>query len=483
MTDTDSLNIKNNLRPARWRLRPNERRVLLVFGDFAVAVLALAIALIVWAQDPKEWLNFSYIFLRERPPFWFYLLPFGWVILMIQLYDVRRAARRQETVVGVFFAAAISLVVYVLVFFFLSAPDLPLPRRGVAVFIGVTALLTILWRLLYIRIFTAPQFMRRVLIVGAGRAGSTLVRVTRALWPLPFFLVGFIDDDPEKIGTEIEGVKVLGGGDRLLEILQREMVTDLIFAITGDMQTQTFQSILTAGERGVDVTTMPIVYEELLGRVPIFLLHSDWILRSFVDQVHAGGLYAMSKRLLDLVGGLVGMLMLALVFPFIALSIIIDDGFPIFYRQIRLGKNGQPYNIVKFRTMRRDAEKDGKARMATENDDRATRVGRFLRKSHLDELPQFVSVVIGDMSLVGPRAERPELVDHLQKKVPFYRARLFVKPGLTGWAQVNFGYASTVEDTAVKLEYDLYYIKHRNLALDLTTLVRTIGTVVGLRGQ
>ncbi len=133
--------------------------------------------------------------------------------------------------------------------------------------------------------------------------------------------------------------------------------------------------------------------------------------------------------------------------------------------------------------MRQDAEKDGKARVTVENDERITRVGKILRKSHLDELPQFINVLRGEMSLVGPRAERLELVQSLQKKVPFYRARLLVKPGITGWAQVNFGYAATVEDTAIKLEYDLYYIMHRNLLLDLLILLRTVGTVVGFKGQ
>ncbi len=228
---------------------------------------------------------------------------------------------------------------------------------------------------------------------------------------------------------------------------------------------------------------MPLVYEEILGRVPILLLQSDWILRSFVDQSHAGGFYEVAKRLLDIFGGIIGLILLIICAPFISLAILLETGHPIFFSQDRLGINGQVYRITKFRTMRQDAEKDGKARMATENDDRVTRIGRFLRKSHLDELPQFLSVLIGTMSLVGPRAERPELVDTLQEEIPFYRARLFVKPGITGWAQVNYGYASTIQQTIIKLEYDLYYIKHRNLFLDILIILRTAGAVFGLKGQ
>jgi lipopolysaccharide/colanic/teichoic acid biosynthesis glycosyltransferase len=138
---------------------------------------------------------------------------------------------------------------------------------------------------------------------------------------------------------------------------------------------------------------------------------------------------------------------------------------------------------MKFRTMRKDAEADGQARMAVENDERVTRLGRFWRKTHLDELPQFFNVLKGEMSLVGPRAERPEFVEKLQKRIPFYRARLFVKPGLSGWAQINQRYAATIEESGVKLEYDLYYIKKRNLMLDFLILFRTLGNVIGLKGQ
>jgi lipopolysaccharide/colanic/teichoic acid biosynthesis glycosyltransferase len=204
--------------------------------------------------------------------------------------------------------------------------------------------------------------------------------------------------------------------------------------------------------------------------------------RSFVDQYHTSGLYDVGKRLLDIVGSLVGMFFLILLLPFIYLAIALESGRPIFFKQTRLGKNGCEYLITKFRTMNKDAEGDGKARMAQENDERVTRLGRFLRKSHIDELPQFINVLKGEMSLVGPRAERPEFVNHLQKRIPFYRARLFVKPGLTGWAQINQRYAATVEETGIKLEYDLYYIKNQNLVLDFYILLRTVGQVVGLRG-
>jgi len=322
-----------------------------------------------------------------------------------------------------------------------------------------------------------------VIIIGAGRSGSTLAKVVGEQHSLPFRLVGLVDDDPGKGGCIIEGYPVLGGCGQLLEIIESERISDLIFSISNEMTPDMFESVMKAEEQGVIVTSMPIAYEEILGRVPIFLLQADWILRNFLDQIHVSGFYEMIKRIMDILGGLTGCLLMVLVFPFVSLGILIDSGYPIFYSQNRCGKSGRLYKIFKFRTMARDAEKDGHARVAVENDERITRIGNILRKSHLDEIPQFINVLRGDMSLVGPRAERPELVEKFQKELPFYRARLLVPPGLTGWAQVNYGYASTLDEMAKKLEYDLYYIKHRNLLLDITILLRTFGAVAGLRGQ
>ncbi len=467
-------------KPIFWRLRPNERRTVLLIGDLLVTLVALFIALYFWAYR-DNWLDFSWEFLKSRPDFWFYSMPLVWIILMTELYDVRRASRSKDTLMGIMTATGLGLGIYFVVFFFAAKGSLP--RFSVAMFILSVFFLTLLWRMAYINVFTAPQFMRRVLVIGAGRSGVVLAQVVRETWPPPFYLAGFIDDDPDKRGQSFEERPVLGGSQNLMTAVKEQNISDLVFAISGDMNSEMFRVLMQAEEQGVEITTMPIVYEELLGRVPIFLLQSDWLLRSFVDQAHAGQLFELAKRALDLIGGLIGSLMLLVLFPLIAVLILLDDGFPIIYTQERIGRSGRVYKILKFRTMCKDAEKDGKARLAQENDDRVTRIGHLLRKSHLDEMPQFLNVLAGEMGLVGPRAERPELVEEMQECIPFYRARLLVKPGLTGWAQINQAYATTMDEMAVKLEYDLYYIKHRNLMLDITILLQTFGQVFGFRGQ
>lgn len=475
-------------RPA-LRLRPNEHRVLLLVGDLIASVSAAFIALYVWQQYSLYQLISSGIkperaelMLRIEVPIWFYLLPLGWLLLMLELYDPHVAVSWPRTLRGISVAALVGMLVYSLVFFFNREPG-ALPRIVVGAFLLVASIMTLIWRGAYVRLYTSSGLQRRVLIVGAGKAGLTLARVHNTANPKPFSLIGYIDDDHRKLGRRYEGFPVVGPSKDLLTIIDQYRISDVVVAITGEVQGTTFQTLLDVQERGVEVTRMPTVYEEITQRVPIHHLESDWLIRSFVDQLRVSVVYEALKRLLDIIGGILGLAVLVPISPIIAVAILVDSGRPILYSQDRVGKGGQDFTIHKFRTMHRDAEADGSYNPASENDKRVTRFGHFLRRTHLDEFPQFWNVLRGDMSLVGPRAERAQLVPEYQKQVPFYRARLLVKPGLTGWAQINYGYVVNVKETAVKLEYDLYYIKHRSLLMDVTIMLRTIGTVLGRKGR
>ncbi len=480
-----------NLSPAsHLRLRPSEHRTLLFLGDLLMSVVSVFAAVLTWREYSRLVLLADNIkpkvveqlLQNIKVPYWFYFLPIAWLLLMIELYEPRAASNWRKTLRGVAIAAFVGLVAYSLVFIIRLDPG-GLPRVGVGAFLVYSSALTLLWRSLYIRFYTSAGQMRRMLIVGAGKAGHTLAEVYRSLNPPPFNFIGFVDDDPKKLGKSVYGLPVLGGSAQLLDLIDLYHISDIVVAINGVIQGQTFQTILDAQEQGIEVTRMPTLYEEMTGRVPIHHLESDWVVRSFIDQARVSGFYLLVKRLVDILGGLVGLLIFALIFPFTALAILLDSGLPIFYSQIRSGKGGRTFKIYKFRTMCQDAEADGQARLAEQNDPRVTRVGNFLRRTRLDEFPQFWNVLTGEISLVGPRAERPELVDTFQKQIPFYRARLLVKPGVTGWAQINYGYVSTVGDTAVKLEYDLYYIKHRTLGMDLNIILRTVGTMLSGKGR
>lgn len=481
----------------RLRLRPSEQRLILLLGDLIASAGAVALSLYVWYQlslDGKVEYLLSRGYSLERAerlapqlinlniPYWFYLLPLVWLLLMVDSYELHTAANWKKTLRGIAVAPIVGLVGYSVIFTINQDPT-SLPRIGIGAFLLFASLLTLGWRAIYIRLYTSSGLMRRIVFVGAGKAGHSLADIYRKLNPPPFLLLGFVDDDPKKQGKSVHGFAVLGTSKKLLDILEDYQISDIVVAINGEIKGETFQAILDAQEKGIEVTRMPILYEEMTQRVPVEHLESDWVIRSFVDQVRVSGMYELFKRLMDVIGGLMGSLIFLLIYPFVALAIVIESGLPVLYSQERLGKGGRLFRIYKFRSMKQNAEADGEAKLAAVNDPRVTRVGDFIRRTRLDELPQFVSVLMGEMSLVGPRAERPELVAQFQRQIPFYRARLLVKPGLTGWAQINYGYVASVKETMVKLEYDLYYIKHRTLNMDFTIVLRTVGTVLRRTGR
>ena len=292
--------------------------MILLLGDMLMAGAALFIGLYFWAAG-DAWMQFSLQFIIERPPLWFFLLPFFWVILLVELYDIHRASSPRETLKGIGLALLIYALAYLLIYF-TSDPN-SLPRRGVSVFIIFAALLTLAWRLLYIRLFTSPHLLRRVLIIGAGHAGQTLVKVLEDQQQPPFTVIGLIDDDPRKQDQPIGSYRVLGNSQTLMEVIQVQQITDLILAITGEMKGDMFRALLAAQEKGVTLANMPQIYEEVLARVPIFLLEAEWIVRSFVEKTRTSTLYHLAKNLLDFAGGLVGFLIMAILFPFISLAI------------------------------------------------------------------------------------------------------------------------------------------------------------------
>jgi len=242
-----------------------------------------------------------------------------------------------------------------------------------------------------------------------------------------------------------------------------------------------FQEAIEATQFGISLVPMPVAYESIGGKIPVEHVGDQWYLALPVEII-ASPLYLCWRKIMDLFFGFLGTLSLLLILPILALLIMLDSPGPIFYMQERLGRNGRKFFIYKFRSMCTNAEHAGKAIWTTEGDTRITRVGRFLRTTHLDELPQVFNILRGDMSLIGPRPEREAFVSELEKTVPFYRCRLKVKPGLTGWAQVKYPYGGTSAGTLVKLQYDLYYIKHQSFTLDIWIILKTVGEVLFCRG-
>ncbi len=461
----------------RWGLRLSERRALLVAGDLVCALAAVVAALWLWSLTNRG--GFAVADLGAKA-LWFGLLAPGWVLLSIPLYDLRRAAFPPATLTGLVSTAGLAASLYLAAYF--VAPPLLLPRLVALYFLVGAVGFQGLWRLLYIRVFVSAFFRRRALVIGAGWGGETIIQALKEFHGWQYEIVGLIDDDASKHNQLIQGVPVLGGHECLLELARKHDVPELIFAITGEVQGGMFQALLDCQATGISVIRVLRLYEQVTGRVPIDHLEIDWLVSSFIERVRPEAAFVLAKRLVDLLSSVVGLGLLALLFPGLALGIRLEGPGPIFYRQVRLGLGGKRITVIKFRTMRPDAEQDGEPRWATAADERVTRFGRFLRKTRLDELPQFFNILRGEMSLIGPRPERPEFTALLEQRLPFYRTRLLVKPGLTGWAQVNYGYGNTIEDALIKLQYDLYYIKHQVWWLELAILIRTVETVLGMKG-
>ena len=240
------------------------------------------------------------------------------------------------------------------------------------------------------------------------------------------------------------------------------------------------RELLDCKLQGIRVLDLASHFEQTLGQIRLDSLYAGWLI--FGDGFSQSNWRTIVKRLFDIVCASILIILALPVMAVAAVAIIAENGFPILYRQERVGLNGRLFNVIKFRSMRRDAEKDGKPIWAKAGDDRVTKVGKIIRKLRIDELPQLFSVLAGDMSLVGPRPERPFFVDQLTKEIPFYAVRHSVKPGVTGWAQVRYHYGATVEDSAEKLQYDLYYVKNHSLFLDVLVLIDTIGVVLTGKG-
>jgi lipopolysaccharide/colanic/teichoic acid biosynthesis glycosyltransferase len=265
-------------------------------------------------------------------------------------------------------------------------------------------------------------------------------------------------------------------------VVAREGIAEVVLASDDATAGAYLPALLRCQERGVDVVPLSTVYEQLLRRVPVSHLAPDWPFTLLAEAVRARDASRLAKRLLDIAGSTIGLVALFVILPIVCPFMLVESGRPLFYRQSRCGVGGARVRVLKLRTMRADAESGG-PRWAATDDDRVTTVGRMLRRSRLDELPQVINVLRGEMSLVGPRPERPEFIAELEHQIPLYRARLMVRPGLTGWAQVNLPYADSLDGARRKLEYDLYYIKHRTMPFDLWIILRTLATILRFGGR
>jgi sugar transferase (PEP-CTERM system associated) len=394
-------------------------------------------------------------------------------------YDLTLVHSNRELVVRLLQAAGAASIVLAALYF--VHPDLMI-GNGIfvsALFVFLVAILG--WRLAFNRVTGSLKLdEERVLVVGTGETARKVTRQILDQHEFAYRVIGFIDDDASRIGERIVNPAIVGTPADIDRLVALHHVDRIVVGLSDRRGKLPVEELLRAKMAGIRVEDATTTYERVTGKILIDDLRPSWLI--FSDGFRVSGVTRFMKRAIDLTLALA----LAIVtLPFMlltALLVLIEDGRPILYRQERVGENGRGFVLSKFRSMRKDAEAGGTPVWAKDGDDRVTYVGRFIRKTRLDELPQLWNVVRGDMSFVGPRPERPFFVEQLAREIPFYQQRHAVKPGITGWAQVKYRYGSSREDAMEKLRYDLYYIKHLSVFFDLTIVFDTVKVVLFRKG-
>ncbi|MBK8899834.1 MAG: sugar transferase [Anaerolineaceae bacterium] len=474
--------LANPMHPIRrintFKLPFSERRLLLLVVDACLVLLAVAGAFLWWQNSANQPINTT--LMRDRW-YWFPIMLVSWCILagLNDLYDIPTSCRRTLTAVRVTVTGGLGFIIYWGVYFVSSQS---LPRLFVIFFLVLVMPAIILWRWIYSYVFFAPPFRHRVLIIGANDRGTTIAQALKREPLTNYQVVGFLDNTPQAIDESLGHTPILGTEKDVLHVAKQMEVQEAVIALEKNLERPLFSQLVECQAQGIEVSWMPDLYERVCRSVPIQHVDPAWALSAMQGAPLIGRFQLAAKRLLDLAVVILAAPIFLLLIPAIALAIVLDSPGPVFYTQIRCGRAGKKFKIIKFRTMVDNAEKDGKPQWARKRDPRITRVGRFLRKSRLDELPQIINVLLNEMSLVGPRPERPEFVETLEKEVRFYRTRLTVKPGITGWAQIHYDYGNSVEDALIKLQYDFYYIRYLSVVLDIYILFRTIGVLLKLKG-
>ncbi|MDX2034374.1 MAG: TIGR03013 family PEP-CTERM/XrtA system glycosyltransferase [Blastocatellia bacterium] len=411
------------------------------------------------------------------------------IFYFFDLYDVSKPRLRRELLTDLFQATGLALLVLSAIF--LLRPTLLLgyleeteggavvryangvPAVAMAFALGVM----FCWRLGIHWLMRHPKLGEKILIVGTDTLAIEVAREAMLRRDLGYKVIGFVSEDPTLVGQTLLNPKVIGAVADLSRLVEEEGVDRVVVALQdrrGHLPVNQLLQIRLQGSAAIEEGTS--LYEKLTGKISVEMLRPSWIIFSAGGK--RGAIATVIRRIFNFAMAALGALLSLPVCILAAIAIKLESPGPIFYSQERVGKNGRPFNIVKFRSMRQDAEKDGTPQWAQKRDPRITRVGNFMRKTRIDEIPQFINILRGEMSFVGPRAERPFFVEQLNEKIPFYSQRHLVEPGLTGWAQVCYPYGASVDDAIQKLQYDLYYIKNASLLFDLWIMFKTVKTVL-----
>lgn len=462
-------------KPTTIHFEISERKVLLRIFDVLFVLFSLYLV--------SELFDLEYFSISEEHWVWsivlcVYLLVFSTIF---ELYNLQKASNLQKTVKNIFAAVSLTVLLYLFTPFY--TPKLPSNRLQILVFFGIITFTLFIWRLAYIKLISAPRFFKRILVVGDSFDIELIAEALQKSDP-NYQVIGYvntdINNDEQSEFKNLVQIDVNVIDDAIKQYHINEIV--VASSYTEGVMLPLYNKLITLLEDGFPIREYTQVYEEVTHRIPVQHIDKDFYKFFPFSRSNQNKFYLFYHRLFDVLVSVLGILLSTTLLPFILIGNLVANRGPLFYTQERIGKNGKPFKIMKLRTMVVDAEVSG-AQWAKKNDTRTTPFGKFLRRSRIDEIPQFYNIILGHMSIIGPRPERPMFVKELSSIIPFYETRHVVKPGLTGWAQVNTSYGSSYADSLEKLQYDLYYIKQRSVYLDISIVLKTLSTIIFYRGQ
>ncbi|GAW89531.1 sugar transferase [Flavobacterium psychrophilum] len=453
----------------------SERKILLRFFD-VVSVLGLLDLLgIVF--------DFYYFKISETNFYWtiilsVYLLFFGSVF---EMYNLQVASNQFQITKSILLVTFSTVLLYLLTP--IITPALPENRFQILLFFSSILVSLFLWRIIYVRFFASTRFGKKAILICNKSELEELVKGLQSVDP-HYKIEGYINSDTKDLKEFDSNYLTLINLDTIEDFIIKKGISEIVIASqkTEGITVELYSKLMKLLENGFVIREYTQVYESITQRIPVQYLARDFYKYFPFSRSNHNKLYLIIVRVLSVLTSVFGLLIGLSMLPFVLLGNLLGNRGPLFYTQDRVGKNGKIFKIYKFRSMIINAESSG-AVFATANDSRITPFGKFLRKTRIDEVPQFINVIKGDMSVIGPRPERPFFVKEIAQIMPFYETRHILKPGVTGWAQVNYSYGETIADSLIKLQYDLYYIKHRSIYLDLNIMVKTISTVLFYKGQ
>ncbi|MFN7420959.1 MAG: exopolysaccharide biosynthesis polyprenyl glycosylphosphotransferase [Flavobacterium sp.] len=400
---------------------------------------------------------------------------------VFEMYNLQVASNQFQVIRSIILTTSTTVLFYLLTPIY--TPVLPSNRIQIIIFFLSIFATLLLWLLFYVFFLASHRFVKKAILVCDQEQLDELISGIESVDP-HYKFIAFVNSDE----TEADSAKTFSirriPSQNLEAFVRKTSISELVIATqkTDGITVNLYNQLIHLLENGIIIREYTQVYEDSTKRIPVQYVSRDFYRYFPFSRSNQNHLYLLFSRVFDVLFSVIGLLLGLVFFPLILFGNLIGNRGPLFYTQKRVGKNGEVFRIYKFRTMVKNAETNG-AVFTTINDTRITAFGKFMRKTRLDEFPQFINILRGDMSIIGPRPERPVFVQQIAENMPFYETRHVVKPGLTGWAQVNYSYGDSIDDSLVKLQYDLYYIKHRSIFLDINIVIKTFSTILFYRGQ